>query len=53
MEEKLKREEKYNKMLEKGIKNIEEHKEIHSKNKQLILSYLRDAKLGKTIIKGQ
>ena len=43
----------YNKAYARGIEDIENNKELHPKNKKLILSYLRDAELGKTILKGR
>lgn len=43
----------YNKAYARGLEDIRTNDKIHAKNKQLILSYLRDAELGKTILKGQ
>jgi len=43
----------YQKGLETGLNEVEQHPQIHPKNKKFIAAYLRDAELGKTILKGQ
>ena len=43
----------FQKALIEGLKKVEEDANIHPTNKKLIVAYLRDAELGKTILKGQ